>query len=1104
MFAINSKRNFLWGSLLLVLLILTTPAATAQPALPPLGFHLGRGDAVHMAAARAAGASFGVTVFSWADIEPEPDYFYWEVPDATMRAADFYDLQIVARLDRPPDWAATDRSPAPWDLEAYANFVHRVVERYGDRLAGIIIWNEPNTALEWSGQPPDPAGYVAMLQAAYPAAKAANPDLPVLLAGLAFTSGDAANVNDLAYLQQLYDAGAGAYFDILAAHPYGFGQPPSDPPDPDRLNFRRLELHRQIMAAQGDEAKPVWVTEMGWRTRAPNPADTWQVVNPRQQASYVQQAAAYAARSYPWLERLAFWELNAAGDDYGYDLWNGPTEISFAYEALVAECRRFNPTCRTDPATLQPAETEVEVSVPILAPDVIIRLGDRATLHPHWVHLHGDGESFSPNNWQGEFFLTTAQANRRYELWLELMQVDQPNNRVLLNGVELGYLATRTRPDPTSTWVTQHFELPTGLARPGVNTLEIAVGLRNPAHQYAFWRWENMQFRRARLTPAERPPSALINDWTPQPSPSGWSEAIRLRPGAAGDFWLMGNRRGEIWQGRGEAALTNQAGKQSDRLFTDVLSTGQGELVATDRGLLWRTGAAGEWQPVVGGPAAFAYVVMAAGDRFYAGFEAAGVWSAADLAGFWQPAGLTDRTVLDLVYEPISQRLYAATDAGVFVRPEADNDWQPLPALPGVAENAQAAFSTRLFLSQDGEPVARSQDRLWRWAEAAEDWLAFGPAELSQANKIYAGLDCCGPGSMVASRYEGLWQLNQAGDWQRLDDDNTFDFVNATDFLRTKDSLLAAGKVGLFSSANGGQSWSKVDGLPATTTDLLVDPAESNRWLVGTPAGVYRSDDRGESWSAVSPPWTVWDMAFGANGRLFVAHASGLAWTDDLGGSTLNWQPAQGLAGVLFFSVSPHPTDPDLLWAGAWGNDIGVSDDGGQTLASLGNGLETLSILDVLWHPTPGQVTVGTIEGLYRTDDAGASWFKLPGPLGQQTVYHLFQSGDGMIWAGAADGLWASLDYGVNWTRVESMPPASVLRLGQFTGADGQVWLWAGTEADGLWLSADGGQSWLFGGLAGRTVYQLLPDPARPGRLAAATEQGIFGALLPVPTGQAD
>lgn len=68
--------------------------------------HIARGDAAHAVAARAAGAEFVVVVFSWRDIEPTPNYFYWETPDAALRAADYAGLEVVARLDLPP--------PGPW------------------------------------------------------------------------------------------------------------------------------------------------------------------------------------------------------------------------------------------------------------------------------------------------------------------------------------------------------------------------------------------------------------------------------------------------------------------------------------------------------------------------------------------------------------------------------------------------------------------------------------------------------------------------------------------------------------------------------------------------------------------------------------------------------------------------------------------------------------------------------------------------------------------------------------------------------------------------------------------------------------------------------
>jgi photosystem II stability/assembly factor-like uncharacterized protein len=258
-------------------------------------------------------------------------------------------------------------------------------------------------------------------------------------------------------------------------------------------------------------------------------------------------------------------------------------------------------------------------------------------------------------------------------------------------------------------------------------------------------------------------------------------------------------------------------------------------------------------------------------------------------------------------------------------------------------------------------------------------------------------------------------------------------------------------------------------------------------------------------------------MAFGPQGRLFVGRSTGLGWSDDLATETIPWQAASGMGRVFFLSVNPHPVEPKLVWAGTWGNNIGVSNDGGQSVRPLHNGLETLSGLDLIWHPTPGQVTLATIEGLYRTDDGGQSWFKLSGPLARQTVHSLLQTDEGVIWAGVADGLWASRDYGSSWQRVDSLPPVSMLRLGRvvvpprtsvrppFAAPPGsspviynpREWLWAGAERAGLWVSQNNGASWRFAGLPERTVYNIFFDPLNPRRLVAATDRGIFRVDVP-------
>jgi len=93
-----------------------TPEPTAKSEPPSLGFHMGQGDAQHMQAVRAAGGRFAVVVFNWANIEPEPNYIYWEQPDAALRAAEFYGVELIARLDQPPAWAVDETNPTPWHL----------------------------------------------------------------------------------------------------------------------------------------------------------------------------------------------------------------------------------------------------------------------------------------------------------------------------------------------------------------------------------------------------------------------------------------------------------------------------------------------------------------------------------------------------------------------------------------------------------------------------------------------------------------------------------------------------------------------------------------------------------------------------------------------------------------------------------------------------------------------------------------------------------------------------------------------------------------------------------------------------------------------------
>ena len=111
--------------------------------------------------------------------------------------------------------AAVPASPA-----AYGDFVAKFVARYPGKIAAVEIWNEPN-AISFYTPKPDPSGYVDLLKAAYPKVKAVDPSVVVLggsMGSIIDVAGKA--INPVAYLSQMYAAGARPYFDALTFHPY--------------------------------------------------------------------------------------------------------------------------------------------------------------------------------------------------------------------------------------------------------------------------------------------------------------------------------------------------------------------------------------------------------------------------------------------------------------------------------------------------------------------------------------------------------------------------------------------------------------------------------------------------------------------------------------------------------------------------------------------------------------------------------------------------------------------------------------------------------------------------------------------------------------------
>ena len=328
------------------------PQRTVETINPKIGVHTRLTDEVEawkikrtFEMVREMGAPWVVEYFPWAYVESQPGRFGWNHTDLVIDHAERQGLTVVARLGFVPEWARPpDTSPLYLDEDRFEDFGRYAAEfarRYAGRVEHIIIWNEPNLALEWGYDAVDPAKYVAMLKIVYPMIKEANPNVTVLAGALAPTlapPGSPDGMNDLDYLQAMYDLGAADYFDTLAIHAYGWYSDPDEPADPAVVKFRSAELLREIIVANWDEAKRAMITEGGW-----NDHPRWtRAVRPGQRIAYTIRAYEVAQEEWPWMDAVALWAFRYPWDAKSYQDYFTFVRTDFEPKPIYEEVQRYS------------------------------------------------------------------------------------------------------------------------------------------------------------------------------------------------------------------------------------------------------------------------------------------------------------------------------------------------------------------------------------------------------------------------------------------------------------------------------------------------------------------------------------------------------------------------------------------------------------------------------------------------------------------------------------------------------------------------------------------------------------------------------------------
>ena len=112
--------------------------------------------------------------------------------------------------------------------------------------------------------------------------------------------------------------GAAPYFDIMAMQDYGLWSGPTDRRmQPRVMNFGRPQFVRDLMVANGDATKPIWISEMAWNAVPDDvPDKRFGQVSAETQARYEPMAYQRVLEEWPWAGVINTWYFKRATDEW--------------------------------------------------------------------------------------------------------------------------------------------------------------------------------------------------------------------------------------------------------------------------------------------------------------------------------------------------------------------------------------------------------------------------------------------------------------------------------------------------------------------------------------------------------------------------------------------------------------------------------------------------------------------------------------------------------------------------------------------------------------------------------------------------------------------
>jgi photosystem II stability/assembly factor-like uncharacterized protein len=231
-------------------------------------------------------------------------------------------------------------------------------------------------------------------------------------------------------------------------------------------------------------------------------------------------------------------------------------------------------------------------------------------------------------------------------------------------------------------------------------------------------------------------------------------------------------------------------------------------------------------------------------------------------------------------------------------------------------------------------------------------------------------------------------------------------------------------------AGRGGRGGRGATGRWHWDTPIVISPHMSRRVYVAGER-LYRSDDRGETWTPISGDLT-------RNLNPAEIPIMGKVWPAD---SVAFNQATTQLSTIT--TVDESPLLADLIYVGTFDGLVQVTEDGGKTWRKVEKvpGLPDYTAVTDLFASTRDANTVfATFNNYQRGDykpyvfksaDRGRTWTSIAGDLPQRSgawaIAQDFVNAD-LLFAGMEFGVWVSVDGGGHWTQLKGGIPTSQAR----------------------------------------------------------------------------